>query len=118
MARLVGTWWGYLTQCLNFRPKYRFAKITKRSGKEYLDWTGSVREDVEVDVYGYKLVGSKGKPYAYDDWFYLPTVKVGHEKGYFRIYHGRKELWLDGWMDLYPWDGKTPLTVRENYGHN
>ena len=118
MARVVGTWYGYPAYCLNFRPEYRFVKITKRIGKEYTDRTGSECIDVEADTYGYRLVGTNCKPYVYDDWLYLPTVKVGHVKGQFRIYYGKKEFWSDNNRHFIPWDGKTPLVVRERFGHD
>lgn len=116
MVRLVGTWYGNTSVYDYPQPEYRFAKITKRTGKEYLDRTGSPCVDVEVDLYGYRMVDSKCKPYAYDDSYYLPTVKVNHKKGYYRLYHGKGELWLGSFTVLKPWDGKTPLVVRTSYG--
>lgn len=116
MARIVGTWWGDDLYSINFQPEYRFVKITKRLGKEYKDELGCTCVDVEVDTYGYRYVGSKCKPYAYDDWFYLPTVKVGHAKGYFRLYYGKPQLRIGSFKWLKPWDGKTPLAVREHFG--
>lgn len=100
-----GTWYFYKDYCLNFVPKYRFAKVIEKIGTPYYDDNLKCQK-VMVELYGYKRVGTSCVPYVSDTDYYMPTEKIKSKKGELIYYHDTTRLKLGAFEYLEQWDGK------------
>lgn len=119
MPRIVGKWFSMNNRCINFTPEYRFAEIVKRIGKEYIDKNGYVCQKVALNMYGYKAVGYKTKPYVSDTTLYMPDGKPTSSTAIYRCSPKGIEVLIFKPFDIYyPWNRKGPIEVTTHYGYD
>ena len=120
MVRLIGKWfcddtrYDYIPS--SERPKYKFAKIVSRSGKDYLIGNKTLCQDGQVELYSSKKTGVSEIPGMRVTYHYMPDRKIGRAKGIV-VWRPRFEIRLDvlderGYKnELKPWDKERPMGI-------